>query len=252
MTSIIVIDKTANIKSLSIAKFSQDELYKKAGFKTSNGFSKITQWTVNIQNVFYNIELYGKTSGRAGQENKYEFPPPIDNTLLFGSCIIICRKKSDQIVVSITTEQWNALYEKLYGGFEDLTQGLNESSSEEDTDSIENNKKTRSGYMKDGFIVDDSEELSESDSEQSIPNRKKKNQIKNPTRISSNRKKNANEKEFQLLETKSNVMINSETPINDSETESEEEDVPETNDNVDENYLGCTKELCEEEYLSYE
>lgn len=251
MTSVLIIDKTASVKSLNIAKFSQDDLYKKAGFKTSTGFAKITNWSINIQNVLYSIEVYGKTSGRAGQENKYEFPPPIDNTLLFGSCVILCRRQSDQSVVSITTEQWNALYESLYGGFDDLTQSSGESSSEED--SIENRNKTKTGYAKDGFVVDDSEEITEdSDSDPPTPKRKKP-VSKVPTRMATNRKKTT--AQSQPAET---VVATEEPVINDSEMEHayepehEHDEAHETNDVPEENYLGCTKELCEEEYLPYE
>ena len=30
-----------------------------------------------------------KDSGRAGSENKFEFPPPVDNELYFGNCILL-------------------------------------------------------------------------------------------------------------------------------------------------------------------
>ena len=31
----------------------------------------------------HEIHLYGKKKGKAGDENKYEFPPPVDNILFF-------------------------------------------------------------------------------------------------------------------------------------------------------------------------
>jgi hypothetical protein len=102
--------------------------------------------------------VYGKTDGRANQENKYEFPPPIDNTLFFGNCIILNRV--GDIVSDLTETEWTAIYDKLYGGFEDLN-------SEDDSESDDDDglPRTKSGYVKDGFIVedDDDDEITEGD-----------------------------------------------------------------------------------------
>ena len=61
------------------------------------------------------------------------------------------------------------MYEKLFGGFEDLT--LTAIEDENEIDELENipkEKKTKDGYLKDGFVVDSSdteEEISETDDE---------------------------------------------------------------------------------------
>ena len=115
----------------------------KAGFKSSTGFELQTTWNVDIKKRKYLIDLYAKKQGRAGQENKYEFPPPVDNELYFGSCLIINRDNA------LKKSEWEEIYNHLYGGFEDL----NESDSEEEE--ITDMKKTKNGYYKDGFIVDD-------------------------------------------------------------------------------------------------
>jgi hypothetical protein len=83
MPHIIIIEKSGAIKELSVRDFSEDQLYKKAGFKTADDFTKHTSWKVVVQNKSYIVDIYGKITGRAGQENKYDFPPPIDNTLFF-------------------------------------------------------------------------------------------------------------------------------------------------------------------------
>ena len=60
------------------------------------------------------------------------------------------------------------MYEKLFGGFEDLAATAKEDEEEEDElDGIPASKKTKHGYLKDGFVVDssDTESESESDSE---------------------------------------------------------------------------------------
>lgn len=49
-----------------------------------DGFVKQTTWaSVKINGVKYTVDLYGKTEGKANTENKYDFPPPVDNTLFF-------------------------------------------------------------------------------------------------------------------------------------------------------------------------
>jgi len=79
MPSILIVEKSGNIKESTIKKWVETDLYKKAGFKTPEGFEKAHEWAVNGTKV----SLYGKTSGKAGQENKYDFPPPVDTALFF-------------------------------------------------------------------------------------------------------------------------------------------------------------------------
>lgn len=152
--TILLVEKSGTIKELDIKKFKEEELYKKANLKTKENFNCVNTWNVSINKKEYNISVYGKQEGRAGQENKYEFPPPIDNNLFFGNCLIINKKENDY--TSITKMEWKNIYDKLYGGFEDL-----EEESEEETDSEEDLPKTKSGYVKDNFIVDDEEDEEE-------------------------------------------------------------------------------------------
>jgi len=133
MPSIIIVEKLGNIKSVQLKNYDESELYKKAGFKTADGFKCHTNWTVDIESKKYVICVYGKTNGKANQENKYEFPPPIDNTLFFGNCVIVKKLESDTSkVMDLTESGWNAIYETLYGGFEDL--GDEDSDEEDDSD----------------------------------------------------------------------------------------------------------------------
>lgn len=147
---LLVVEKTGTIKESVLKTWNEEELYKKAGFKTGQGFKLATTWKVDdINKKSYTINVYGKTDGRATQENKYEFPPPIDETLFFGSCLIVNMRNDKP--VSLTSAEWTCIYEKLYGGFE----SLGEEDSEEDSDEYDDVPKTKSGYAKDGFIVDD-------------------------------------------------------------------------------------------------
>ena len=159
--SIIIVEKTGILKPLLIKDFKEEELFKKCGFKKAEDFIKQTEWTAKYDGKKYFVQVFAKTEGRANFENKYEFPPPIDNTLFFGSCAIIAFiKKSDgsKNYVDLSIPLWNKLYEKLFGGFEDLVSTALEDEEEEDElANVPKEKKTKHGYLKDGFVVDSSE-----------------------------------------------------------------------------------------------
>ena len=221
MTTYLIVQKDGNIKETTVKQFSEEDLYKKAGFRTSDGFTLHATWPVeNVNHKNYNIQVYGKTDGRANQENKYEFPPPIDNTLFFGSCIILNRVGN--VVSDLTETEWTAIYDKLYGGFEDLN-------SEDDSESDDDDglPRTKSGYVKDGFIVedDDDEEDEEDededydDDEDDAPKKKKRKATK------------AVKKPIIKLKTKPKTPVPASVFI------------------VQETELDCTNELCEEEYV---
>jgi hypothetical protein len=165
---LLVVEKNGTIKESVLKTWNEEELYKKAGFKNGQGFELATTWKVDdINKKSYTINVYGKTEGRANQENKYEFPPPIDETLFFGSCLIVNMRNDKP--VSLTSAEWTCIYEKLYGGFE----SLGEEDSEEESDEYDDVPKTKSGYAKDGFIVDDDYEDSDESEEFAPPPKKK-------------------------------------------------------------------------------
>jgi hypothetical protein len=152
MPSILVVEKTGVIKEVSLKSFSQEELYKKAGFKNADDFKSVHSWTMEIDGKSTTISLYGKTSGRAGQENKYDFPPPVDTILFFGSCILVANVSPDgKTCDDLNTDRWEAIYEALFCGFEDI--GDESEESEDDVDS--DVPRTKDGYVKDGFVVDE-------------------------------------------------------------------------------------------------
>ena len=158
MTTVIIVDKHGKPKSATIS--SAEELYKKCGFKTEKGFALAHTWTLVLNDVEYKLDVYGKTDGKAGSENKYEFPPPIDNTLFFGSCALVGR--ADNKYISISVSEFNDIMEHLQGGYSDLEE---ESDESEESDEL-NMPKTKDGYVKDGFIASDSNEEEEEDEEE--------------------------------------------------------------------------------------
>lgn len=233
MPTAILIDKKGSIKEITLKTFVEADLYKKAGFKTADGFKEVHAWAIEAANKSYNITLYGKVSGRAGQENKYEFPPPVDTTLFFGSCILVNNLSADkQAIDSLSKDEWKILYDNLYGGFEDI--GSEDSEDEEDDDDEDDGiERTKTGYAKDGFVVDDveedEEESDENDDESEDESEEEVRPIKK-RKVTPVKKKE--DKKISKDKKKSTVFDRIvEEPI--------------TNDN----FMDCTSELEEEEYI---
>jgi len=230
--TILIVEKSGVIKESVLKNYVEADLYKKAGFKTADDFVLQTEWNIDNGDTdkSYSLSLYGKTTGRAGQENKYEFPPPIDEKLFFGSCIIV-NKKGNQ-AIHISAKEWETIYEYLYGGFEDI----GEEDSEYDDDSeeeVDETQLTKSGYLKDEFIVDDDdseedeEEEEEEDEEEEYVSSKKK-----PT----TRRSAASRKPAVSTTTAKKGKKTVKAVVAKVEVES--------------SYLDCTSELSEEEYMA--
>jgi len=158
---IIIVERLGTLKMLSIKDFKQEDLYKKCGFKKGEDFNKQTEWSVKLSGTKYIIQLFAKTDGRANSENKYDFPPPVDTKLFYGSCALVGQIKNGdgtKVLTNLTLGIWNKIYEKLFGGFEDLVSTAKEDEEEEDElVNIPKEKKTKQGYLKDGFVVDSSD-----------------------------------------------------------------------------------------------
>jgi len=164
MPTCIVVEKASALKESTIKEYTESDLYKKCGFKKADGFDKHVEWTSKIDKQSYIVKLYGKTDGRANNENKYDFPPPVDNILFFGSCLLIAFRKNETSPCDLTTDLWLKIYEKLFGGFEDLAASQAEDDNEiDELENVPTKYKTKSGYLKDGFIVSDAEDLEDGD-----------------------------------------------------------------------------------------
>lgn len=166
MPTILIVEKNGNIKPTVVKNVVEADFYKKAGFKSAEGFSKHTTWKLTIHNTQYHISLYGKITGKANTENKFEFPPPVDSVLFFGNCVLA--NVVDGVVSSINEDEWEQIYQYLYGGFESLSdEDEDEFAEEEDDEELNKFAKTKDGYAKDGFIVDDDEEEFKSSEDES-------------------------------------------------------------------------------------
>lgn len=154
--TLLVVEKNGDIKETEIKKdmITPDELAKKCKFKKYDGFCKRTEWGYNAENFKIFVEMWAKIDGIANQENKYEFPPPLDHDLYFGACVLIAHDAKNNYV-DLTESLWDKIYEHLFGGFESLVSTRDDDDDEEDElDNIPDSKKTKHGYLKDGFVVD--------------------------------------------------------------------------------------------------
>jgi len=151
MVKCILIKKGGTIKCSNLKLSSLNEIYKKCGFMNNNYFDSRNIWSLDNKS-FYTI--YSKNKGKAGSENKYDLPPPIDSELYFGTMVILKHSKENidiNNLQDLTLDEWQNVYDTLFGGFEDLDDD-EESSEEED---IDPDDLTKEGYLKDDFVVDD-------------------------------------------------------------------------------------------------
>jgi hypothetical protein len=231
MPTVLIVEKTGSIKPYGIKSYSEAELYKKAGFKTPDGFQQHASWDVASHGTQYRVALYGKTTGRANTENKYDFPPPADGLLFFGNCLLV-NKGSDGTVLNLSPNEWDSIYRKLFGGFHDLDVAHSSSEDELDTDEEiaqlkeagEKVKLTRDGYIDDGFVVDDSEDAQDESSEEEV--------AVVAVTVAPKKKKAA------AAAKKTKTVAAAESGVEMTSLSSETE-----------LYLDCTKELVEEEYV---
>tara|TARA_Y100000816_G_C26097358_1_gene580953 strand:+ start:970 stop:1491 length:522 start_codon:yes stop_codon:yes gene_type:complete len=150
---IILVDRGGELREKKTKNI--NALYKVCNYRNDKHFGKQTTWNVKINNSDLCVELWAKTDGMAGNENKYDFPPPVDKCLYFGICCLVCYDK-ERNSVNLSKSLWKSIYEKLFGGFEDL----GESDEEMSVDSMDEHETTKQGYSKeDGFIVSDDEEI---------------------------------------------------------------------------------------------
>jgi len=171
--TVVIVEKGGSLKSLAIKDFKIEDLYKKCGFKKGDDFLKQVEWNAKFEGDKIYIEVFAKIEGRPNSENKYDFPPPIDTKLFFGNCAILAYKKNNgnKCFIDLSLALWNKIYEKLFGGFEDLATTAKEDEEEEDElANVPKEKKTKQGYLKDGFVVDssDTEENESGNTEDSV------------------------------------------------------------------------------------
>ena len=166
MVKIIIVEKTAKLKELNVRNLKEDEVFKKCGYKTNAGFEERACWSVKIEGEKHVIKCYAKDEGRANMENKYDLPPPVDTKLYFGNIALVKMDPDDNSFEDLTVDLWEKVYEKLFGGFEDLAATAAEDENEVDElENVPKEMKTKNGYLKDGFVVDSNSDEDEDEDE---------------------------------------------------------------------------------------
>ena len=93
------------------------------------------------------------------------------NEIYYGSMCLVKHPEMDELTADdfhegnifydLRKDEWEKVYEWLFGGFEDLGEEDSEEEDDEE-DNIPEHMKTKNGYLKDGFVVDD-DEISDED-----------------------------------------------------------------------------------------
>lgn len=114
------------------------------------------EWNIQNDGITYKLRLYAEEKGSYKKINKHEFPPPIDNTLFYGDVFILGFRENEPF--GLTTDLWK-LFRRHTFQFESLQHS--ESTDEQEIDELKLvplHMKTKHGYLKDGFVVDDDDD----------------------------------------------------------------------------------------------
>ena len=168
---IVIVERNGDLRASSINSYTPLELAKKCKLKTASGFEIRAEWAYSgcsSTDERFMVELWAREDGNAGQENKYEFPPPVDTILFFGACALVAKDMSSRhSIIPLTLEKWDKMYNFLFGGFDSLANCDDDDDEEDELDSIPAHRKTKDGYLKDGFVVDSSEDDDDDDTDES-------------------------------------------------------------------------------------
>ena len=166
MTTLILIDEDCSIKQQKF-RVNRDTLYKKCGFKKSDGFKLQHTWVVETNNI-HSVEIWAKDYGE--NENKYTLPTPLNNKVYYGTIALVALNEKGDII-SMNIEKWKKIYEHLYGDIES-EELQSEEGEEDETVSISTKEKTC--YLKDEYDCEDSNEgLEEENDIDDVPNVRK-------------------------------------------------------------------------------
>lgn len=204
MTSIILIESSGTVKSLKAKDLTVETLYRKAGYRNADQFEKRHVWVCKLDHdQEVSVALFAKTTGKALHENKYNFPPPIESDLYFGTVILV-QVASDGQLINLEIPTWNAVYDKLFAGFENLGEDDSEEEEldelEEDEDDEEDTRKKNQTYVSsdetEEELEDEDMDITD-DNEDEGPARKKSKSRRKPNTTgvkSKNRSKKSVEK----------------------------------------------------------
>ena len=103
---LIKITKKGSVKSIN-----KDDI---DFIKKDKNISKLSSWKYNN----FDYILYGRINGNAGDENKYDLPPPCDCELYFYDLYFI--KYEGNNIIDLFLEDYNLFYAHCFEGFESI------------------------------------------------------------------------------------------------------------------------------------
>ena len=112
----ILLKRTGGVYEIETDSFESDILTLKLKKHGSGKPQILVIWEIDE----YEYKLFGYKYGDAGQENKHDLPPPIDNELYFGDLLVYKTRKSTSKLCNLIKSDYLETYEFLFGGFEDL------------------------------------------------------------------------------------------------------------------------------------
>lgn len=136
--------------------------------KKNKNIIQLNKWKYNN----FDYVLYGCEKGDAGEENKYDLPPPVDCELYFNDLYII--KYDKNAIIDLSVQEYNIFYNDSFGGFEDIIDTDNE-----DEDSLSEHTSDRDFIDDENISIDsethelDLEELSSFTSDEDYTNDEK-------------------------------------------------------------------------------
>lgn len=212
---VIIVNKDATLTPYHIKEYTEEKLFKKCGFKSATGFGCFGTWS----NDHMSVRLYGKTQGKATSENTYEFPltksRASEPVLLLGNALLVGFVK-DGPATDLTVDMWKKMENELIGGVEDLAATALEDDLEEDElVNVPAHMKTKSGYLKDDFIVSDESETastatSSAPSPMPVTNSKKKSAAEKKVKVKAEtkpKKKSKKNKEAEEPQEKKEILL---------------------------------------------
>ena len=196
--------KLTNIANLNLKKFPKEiqKLFGKEDISRECDF-KCKDYTISV---------FAFQNGKAGQENKFELPPPIDTALYFG-CLIVIAHNNDKII-TITREMFNEFYDKVFDGFVNLD-GEDTWSEEE-----EENTEDREFIVDDNYIEYESNHTTTEDEDDSYEEETEEETEEEEVSLES--ETDEDEDELGSNENEEEVLLESETDKDEDELGSNE------------------------------
>lgn len=199
MRTVLFIDKSGTVKEIQVKQEDiPNNLYKKAGLKLPDDFVEQFVWELNLgenRETYetsssssaenYSISIYGKKGGK-NSKNMYGFPPPLEETNLYGNCLLVNNRGS------ITLKEWNNLFEMIYEKYD---------AEEEEDEAI-------SETEEDGELQDEADDEEEMEDEMDEPDEEETMTDKNTKKGRKNGKKSSKtaSQDFELTYTEEQFL----------------------------------------------